>query len=121
MVRARRFRGFIYCILPLPFFRFAVDNFSLGCQQQRSSSNGGNLAAAAAAALEAAAWFGPNGTFAGQLPIVELAADDVTPFEDEDDDYEDETVQHLSSTFGAASAVTAVSGHANKQEQIFGE
>ena len=97
----------------------------MGCQQQRSSG-GTNpaAAAAAAAALEAAAWFGPNGTFAGQLPIVELAPDDVTPVDDEEDEDEDEpssAVQHLyQSTPGPATAA-AVAGSSAKPEQIFSE
>lgn len=113
---------------------FIGENFGLGnsmsCQQQRSSGTTANpaVAAAAAAALEAAAWFGPNGSFTGQLPMVELAADDVTPVDDEDEEEDDEAaVQHLA-TFGVAHsagpAVAAAAGSTaphGKQEQIFGD
>lgn len=48
----------------------------------------GSRVAAANPALEAAAWFGPTGSFNGQLPIVDLAAEDVaaSPVDDADDD-----------------------------------
>ncbi len=95
----------------------------MGCQQQRSST-GSNpaAAAAAAAALEAAGWFAPNGAFTGQLPIVELTPDDVTPVDDEDDEEDDEAAtvvhQHLATFGGAPGGPTA--GSSAKPEQIFG-
>ncbi len=95
-------------------------NPSLSCNQQRAASGIQNPAAAAAA-LEAAAWFGPNSSFSGQLPIVDLAGDDVTVAEDDEGDDEDEdAVQHLAS-FGAHNNPTATNSVHVKQEQLFGE
>ena len=108
----------------------SADSFGLGgpmqisqqmnCNQQRSTGNN-SAAVAAAAALEAAAWFGPNGSFSGQLPMVELAGDDITTAEDDDDD-DSETVQHLSS-FGTQNGTASNNNpiHANKQEEVLGE
>jgi len=92
----------------------------MNCNQQRSIGNN-SAAVAAAAALEAAAWFGPNGSFSGQLPIVELAGDDITAADDDDDD-DSETVQHLNS-FRAQNGTASDNNpiHANKQEQVLGE
>lgn len=79
-------------------------------------------AAAAAAALEAAAWFGPNSGFSGQLPIVDLSGDDVAVVEDDEDDEDndDDAVQHLAS-FGTHGNSAAVNPVPVKQEQLFGE
>lgn len=99
------------------------DNFGLGvsCNQQRAASGVQNPTAAAAAALEAAAWFGPSSSFSGQLPIVDLATDDVTVAEDDDgDDEEDDGVQHLAS-FGAHHNPAVTNPIHSKQEQLFGE
>lgn len=90
------------------------------CNQQRIAGGIQNPAAAAAAALEAAAWFGPNGSFTGQLPMVDLAADDVTVADDDEDDDEDDAVQHLAS-FGAHNNPTSANPVHVKQEQLFGE
>jgi hypothetical protein len=101
------------------------DNFGLGvsCNQQRAAGGIQNPAAAAAAALEAAAWFGPSSSFSGQLPIVDLAADDVTVAEDDEgDDEDDDAVQHLASL--SAHHNSAVANHpvpSKQQEQLFGE
>lgn len=95
-------------------------NSSLTCNQQRSAGGIQNPAAAAAA-LEAAAWFGPNGSFSGQLPMVDLAADDVTVAEDDEgEDEDDDAVQHLAS-FSAHANPTATNPVHVKQEQLFGE
>ena len=95
-------------------------NPSLSCNQQRAASGIQNPAAAAAA-LEAAAWFGPNSSFSGQLPIVDLAADDVTVAEDDEGDEEDDdAVQHLAS-FSTHNNPTATNPVHVKQEQLFGE
>lgn len=99
------------------------DNFGLGvsCNQQRAAGGIQNPAAAAAAALEAAAWFGPSSSFSGQLPIVDLAADDVTVAEDDDvDEEDDDAVQHLAS-FGAHHNPAVTNPIHSKQEQLFGE
>ncbi|KAI9564937.1 bric a brac-like protein [Daphnia sinensis] len=99
------------------------DNFGLGvsCNQQRAAGGIQNPAAAAAAALEAAAWFGPSSSFSGQLPIVDLAADDVTVAEDDDvDEEDDDAVQHLAS-FGAHHNPAVPNPIHSKQEQLFGE
>lgn len=99
-------------------------NASLSCNPQRSIGGGGGGGmqnpVAAAAALEAAAWFGPNGSFSGQLPLVDLAADDVvTPVEDDEvDEDDDDGVQHLGSF---ATNPTAPNPVPVKQEQLFGE
>ncbi len=102
------------------------DNFGLGvsCNQQRAASGIQNpaAAAAAAAALEAAAWFGPSSSFSGQLPIVDLAADDVTVAEDDEGDDDDEDgVQHLASFSAHHNPTVTNPVHSKQQEQLFGE
>ncbi|XP_046439847.1 protein bric-a-brac 1-like isoform X2 [Daphnia pulex] len=102
------------------------DNFGLGvsCNQQRAASGIQNpaAAAAAAAALEAAAWFGPSSSFSGQLPIVDLAADDVTVAEDDEGDDDDEdAVQHLASFSAHHNPTVTNPVHSKQQEQLFGE
>lgn len=72
------------------------------------------------AAVEAAAWFGPTGSFNGQLPIVDLAAEDVAASpDDEDDDDEEEAAQQIP-RFGANPAAGS-NPVPVKQEQLFTE
>nr|CAH0104113.1 unnamed protein product [Daphnia galeata] len=103
------------------------DNFGLGvsCNQQRGAGgiqNPAAAAAAAAAALEAAAWFGPSSSFTGQLPIVDLAADDVTVAEDDEgDDEDDDAVQHLASFSAHHNPAVTNPVPPKQQEQLFGE
>jgi hypothetical protein len=102
------------------------DNFGLGvsCNQQRGAGGIQNpaAAAAAAAALEAAAWFGPSSSFSGQLPIVDLAADDVTVAEDDEgDDEDDDAVQHLASFSAHHNPAVTNPVPPKQQEQLFGE
>lgn len=92
-------------------------NQSLNCGQQRPGGPMQNPSVAAAAALEAAAWFGPNGSFAGQLPLVDLAADDVTGADEEDEDDDDDAVQHLGS-FSAHSTPPASNQLVVKQDLV---
>ena len=102
------------------------DHFGLGvsCNQQRGAGGIQNpaAAAAAAAALEAAAWFGPSSSFSGQLPIVDLAADDVTVAEDDEgDDEDDDAVQHLASFSAHHNPAVTNPVPSKQQEQLFGE
>ena len=60
-----------------------------------------------------AAWFGPNGAFANQLPLG-LAAEDVAGSDDV------ESVEHLAA-FGAHGAAGTGSAIHVKQEQLFGD
>ena len=74
------------------------ENFNIAASMSINPALTGQASrgAPSAAAVEAAAWFGPTGSFNGQLPIVDLAAEDVTASPvGEDDDDEEETAQQI--------------------------